>query len=165
MCESAAIPGSPRISPSHTRHGGTPSRSRRARHDFPRARRSCADARTLLWTKSPHIKNETPKMALGDSGPKWHLHRHFPHTKTKPYLRNAAFPRRFERHSHVVDGGAEDDGATAAGRAKERQRHEAGAARHRWRAGAGTRAGNRDSYVSRTYLKIADCCRSDINVE
>jgi hypothetical protein len=27
--------------------------------------------------------------------------RQIPHTETKPHRRNAAVPRRFERHSHV----------------------------------------------------------------
>jgi hypothetical protein len=42
-----------------------------------------------------HIKNETPKSALGDRKPKRRFPRQFPHTETESYLRNAAVPRGF----------------------------------------------------------------------
>src|SRR5262249_53317141 len=44
---------------------------------------------------APH-KNQTPKMALGDTGPELRFCRQIPHAETKPYPRNAALPRRFE---------------------------------------------------------------------
>jgi hypothetical protein len=40
-------------------------------------------------------------MALGDREAERRFRRHFPHTETKPYLRNAAAPRRFERSALV----------------------------------------------------------------
>jgi hypothetical protein len=46
---------------------------------------------------APTIKNETPKIGLGDKAPEWRVRRHFPHTETKRCLGNAAVPRRFER--------------------------------------------------------------------
>jgi hypothetical protein len=50
------------------------------------------------------IQNETPKMALGDKGLERRFRRQIPHTETKPYLRNAAVPRHFERHHMLADG-------------------------------------------------------------
>src|SRR5262245_12178332 len=46
-------------------------------------------------------KTRRQKMALGDKPPEWHFRRHFPHAETKPYLRNAAVPRYFERSQHI----------------------------------------------------------------
>jgi hypothetical protein len=46
-------------------------------------------------------KNETPKMALGDREAERRFRRHFPHTETTPYLRNAAVSRCFERSALV----------------------------------------------------------------
>jgi hypothetical protein len=40
-------------------------------------------------------------MALGDRGTGRRLRREIPHTETKPYLRNAALPSRFDRHLYV----------------------------------------------------------------
>jgi hypothetical protein len=49
-------------------------------------------------------KNETPKMTLGDKAPEWRLTGQILHAETKPYPRNAAVPRGFERASHVSFG-------------------------------------------------------------
>ena len=61
-----------------------------------------------------HIKNEAPKKARGDRRQEWRIHCQIPHTETKPYLRNAAVPRRFERHS-LIDAQRPNSLAGAAG--------------------------------------------------
>ena len=54
-----------------------------------------ANARTPLKHSASRFKSNFRR-------PEWRFRRHFPHTETKLYLRNAAVPRRFERCSHVA---------------------------------------------------------------
>lgn len=53
------------------------------------------------------IKNETPKSALGDRGPKRRFHRQIPHTETKLHPRNAVVLRGFESSARI--GGGDPD--------------------------------------------------------
>jgi len=46
-------------------------------------------------------KTRRQKMALGDKAPEWRFTGPILHTETKPYPRNAAVPRGFERGLHV----------------------------------------------------------------
>jgi hypothetical protein len=43
-------------------------------------------------------------MALGERAPEWRFGRQFPHTETKPHLRNAALSRNCGRHSMLRGG-------------------------------------------------------------
>jgi hypothetical protein len=58
---------------------------------------------SIAWPRSVwrSIKNETPKMTLGDMGAGMALPSPNPATETKPYLRNAAVSRGFARYAYV----------------------------------------------------------------
>ena len=59
-------------------------------------------------------KTRHPKKAIGDRRQEWRFHWQIPLTETKPHPRNAAVPRRFERHS-LIDAQRPDSLAGAAG--------------------------------------------------